>query len=612
MPLLNHRPKDTDPHLLYQDFTKVFESDDNNSDANSDRDPPYLLTVVASNIPGSKIVEGVRSWAYQKTGINAISIPLYDESLTENSWAKTNLPKTKRPDGPLFEHWYNSGTIRYRTSRPRSSAPSRSSSSARISTTEKRYTSLASAPHTNISGQSQQAEDQSSIQSMSTSTADSSRAWFLAKLGYVQASERIEDVIQMEPVEHYQETPSLIKSYPIPSRTSRSGRPPKAPTVAQAPYIINEPCQNGNQPTHKQKLFAETLMWFSVAMANTTNWIGDRIDDFAISLDTVIVRPWANPVFWPLHKPKKWVQRNVIYVMDTATYFASFIPGSSLFSRLFKRQPEIRGVTFEDMCQYDYVPGPPRNQRLAFSFGGTSICPMYELGVAQCFQEHLRPSVLENSAFTGYSTGVLVATGLALDLKLTDIYLYLRRMAAWVPFYRTFGLFSVTSHFMEHILNEWLPDEVNIPKGRLQVPIRHVASGNTEIRTEFYSKAELKQVLMAAIFQPILHEKPVKLENGDYYMATGELPTPLPYTITVSYEPRSASISPPEPEEPLSWAQVFGFNNDLGAEYTEGYQDARVYLYRLHESGELSSLFFQRVPTRQEAINPIYGIAEDD
>jgi hypothetical protein len=376
--------------------------------------------------------------------------------------------------------------------------------------------------------------------------------------------------------------------------------------------MLYEPSRNDAPPTRKQKLFAETLMWFSVTIARATNWVGDRIDDVAISLDTAIVRPWANPIFWPLYKPKKWVQSSVVYAMDTATYFASFIPGSSLVARIFNRPPVIRGVAFEDMCQYEYVPGPPRNHRLAFSFGGTSVCPMYEIGVAQCFKEHLRPSVLENSAFTGSSTGALVATGLALDLKLNDLYIFLRRMAGWVPFYRTFGLFSVASHFMGHILDEWLPDEVNIPRGRLQVPVQHVATGNIEVRAEFYSKEELKQVLMASIFKPVLHENPVKLENGEYYMATNELPTPLPYTITVSSEPRSASISPPEPEEPFTWATALGFNKDLGAEFTEGYQDARVYLYRLHESGELSSLFFQRVPTRQEAISPMFCTDESD
>uniref|UniRef100_A0A667WIX7 PNPLA domain-containing protein n=1 Tax=Myripristis murdjan TaxID=586833 RepID=A0A667WIX7_9TELE len=149
---------------------------------------------------------------------------------------------------------------------------------------------------------------------------------------------------------------------------------------------------------------------------------------------------------------------------------------------------------------YEVIDVPP-----SISFSGSGFMATYQLGVAQCLQNHA-PWILHAAPFVlGASAGSLVAAAVVCDMSLTQVrdemLYFAKQMKAF-----TFGPLNPSInvfHWLEGILRKYLPSNAHqLANGRLLVAMTRMTDGKNAIMSEFQSKEDVIQALLCSCFVP--------------------------------------------------------------------------------------------------------------
>ncbi|XP_011051315.1 PREDICTED: patatin-like phospholipase domain-containing protein 3 isoform X1 [Acromyrmex echinatior] len=172
------------------------------------------------------------------------------------------------------------------------------------------------------------------------------------------------------------------------------------------------------------------------------------------------------------------------------------------------------------------------------SFAGCGFLGIYHVGVAVCFKKYAPHLLLDK--ISGASAGAMAACCLLCDLPLgemTSNVLHVAREARQ----RTLGPFSPSFNIQEILLDglrKFLPDDAHIRvNGKLHISLTRVYDGKNVIVSQFNSKDDLMQALLASSFVPLFSGLLPPRFHGIRYMDGGfsdNLPTLDENTITVS------------------------------------------------------------------------------
>nr|AZP54623.1 brummer [Nilaparvata lugens] len=172
------------------------------------------------------------------------------------------------------------------------------------------------------------------------------------------------------------------------------------------------------------------------------------------------------------------------------------------------------------------------------SFAGCGFLGIYHVGVAVCFKKYA-PHLLLNK-ISGASAGAIAACCLLCDLPIgditTDVLNLIREARA-----RTLGPFSPSFNVQAVLLEglkKVLPEDAHLRvSGKLHISLTRVYDGKNVIVTQFNSKEDLLQALLASAFVPIFSGLIPPKFHGVRYIDGGfsdNLPTLDENTITVS------------------------------------------------------------------------------
>ncbi|KAK9870801.1 hypothetical protein WA026_009760 [Henosepilachna vigintioctopunctata] len=172
------------------------------------------------------------------------------------------------------------------------------------------------------------------------------------------------------------------------------------------------------------------------------------------------------------------------------------------------------------------------------SFAGCGFLGIYHVGVACCFRKYA-PHLLLNK-ISGASAGAVAACCLLCDLPLGDLTSNVLR-AAIEARKKSLGplspSFNINNLLLEG-LEKYLPDDAHIMvSGRLHISMTRVYDGKNVIVSQFDSREELIQALLASAFIPVVSGIFPPKFKGVRYMDGGcsdNLPTIDENTITVS------------------------------------------------------------------------------
>ncbi|XP_070159427.1 1-acylglycerol-3-phosphate O-acyltransferase Pnpla3-like isoform X2 [Polyergus mexicanus] len=172
------------------------------------------------------------------------------------------------------------------------------------------------------------------------------------------------------------------------------------------------------------------------------------------------------------------------------------------------------------------------------SFAGCGFLGIYHVGVAVCFKKYA-PHLLLNK-ISGASAGAIAACSLLCDLPLGEVTSNVLRLAGEAR-QHTLGPFSPSfdvQHFLLENLRKFLPDDAHIRvNGKLHISLTRVYDGKNVIVSQFNSKEDLMQALLATSFVPFFSGLLPPRFHGLRYMDGGfsdNLPTLDENTITVS------------------------------------------------------------------------------
>ncbi|CAH1127889.1 unnamed protein product [Ceutorhynchus assimilis] len=172
------------------------------------------------------------------------------------------------------------------------------------------------------------------------------------------------------------------------------------------------------------------------------------------------------------------------------------------------------------------------------SFAGCGFLGIYHVGVACCFRKYA-PHLLLNKV-SGASAGALAACSLILDMPLGETTSDILRVAIEAR-KRSLGPFNPSFNIHQLLLEgleKFLPDDAHIRvSGKLHISLTRVCDGRNVIVSQFDSREELIQALLASAFIPIFSGLFPPKFKGTRYMDGGysdNLPTLDENTITVS------------------------------------------------------------------------------
>ncbi|VEN48458.1 unnamed protein product [Callosobruchus maculatus] len=172
------------------------------------------------------------------------------------------------------------------------------------------------------------------------------------------------------------------------------------------------------------------------------------------------------------------------------------------------------------------------------SFAGCGFLGIYHVGVACCFRKYA-PHLLLNK-ISGASAGAIAACSLICDLPVGDMTSDVLRVCAEAR-KRSLGAFSPSfniNRLLLENLEKFLPDDAHIRcSGKLHVSLTRVHDGKNVVISDFDSREELIQCLLASAFIPFFSGLIPPKFRGVRYMDGGysdNLPTLDENTITVS------------------------------------------------------------------------------
>ncbi|XP_012146690.1 brummer isoform X3 [Megachile rotundata] len=172
------------------------------------------------------------------------------------------------------------------------------------------------------------------------------------------------------------------------------------------------------------------------------------------------------------------------------------------------------------------------------SFAGCGFLGIYHVGVAVCFKKYAPHLLLDK--ISGASAGAIAACCLLCDLPLGEITSNVLRVAREAR-QRTLGPFSPSFNVQEILLEslqKFLPNDAHIRvSGKLHISLTRVYDGKNVIVSQFSSREDLLQALLASAFIPIFSGLLPPRFHGVRYMDGGfsdNLPTLDENTITVS------------------------------------------------------------------------------
>ncbi|XP_043256181.1 patatin-like phospholipase domain-containing protein 2 isoform X1 [Colletes gigas] len=212
------------------------------------------------------------------------------------------------------------------------------------------------------------------------------------------------------------------------------------------------------------------------------------------------------------------------------------------------------------------------------SFAGCGFLGIYHVGVAVCFKKYAPHLLLDK--ISGASAGAIAACCLLCDLPLGEITSNVLRVAREAR-QRTLGPFSPSFNVQEILLEslqKFLPNDAHIRvSGKLHVSLTRVYDGKNVIVSQFSSKEDLLQALLASAFIPLFSGLLPPRFHGIRYMDGGfsdNLPTLDENTITVSPFCGESDICPRDVSSQLFHVNVANTSIELSRQNI--YRFARI------------------------------------
>ncbi|XP_043268390.1 patatin-like phospholipase domain-containing protein 2 isoform X2 [Venturia canescens] len=172
------------------------------------------------------------------------------------------------------------------------------------------------------------------------------------------------------------------------------------------------------------------------------------------------------------------------------------------------------------------------------SFAGCGFLGIYHVGVAACFKKYTPHLLLDK--ISGASAGAIAACCLLCDLPLGEMTSNVLRVAREAR-QRTLGPFSPSFNVQQILLEslqKYLPNDAHIRvSGKLHISLTRVYDGKNVIVSQFNSREDLLQALLASSFIPFFSGIFPPRFHGIRYMDGGfsdNLPTLDENTITIS------------------------------------------------------------------------------
>ncbi|XP_003742267.1 patanin-like phospholipase domain-containing protein [Galendromus occidentalis] len=200
------------------------------------------------------------------------------------------------------------------------------------------------------------------------------------------------------------------------------------------------------------------------------------------------------------------------------------------------------------MARAHALAGPLLREEAHLSFSGGGFLGIYHVGVALAFRD-FAPHIAKRKVL-GTSSGALAAMCLVSDFPMDKAVNNIVKMAKHCrslslgPLHPKFNIFDI----MRGDLETYMPEDAHIrSSGRLFVTVTNALTLESEIITNFESREELIDVLMASCFIPyFLGFVPPKVRNTRYIDGgiSCNIPVLDQYTITVSPFPGESIIGP--------------------------------------------------------------------
>ncbi|CAG9856648.1 unnamed protein product [Phyllotreta striolata] len=172
------------------------------------------------------------------------------------------------------------------------------------------------------------------------------------------------------------------------------------------------------------------------------------------------------------------------------------------------------------------------------SFAGCGFLGIYHVGVACCFRKYAPHLLLDK--ISGASAGAIAACCLICDLPIGDMTSDVLRVCTEARS-RSLGAFSPSFNIHRLLLEnleKFLPEDAHVRcTGKLHVSLTRMHDGKNVVMSQFDSREELIQALLASAFIPIFSGLIPPKFKGVRYMDGGysdNLPTLDENTITVS------------------------------------------------------------------------------
>ncbi|EDO40337.1 predicted protein [Nematostella vectensis] len=177
------------------------------------------------------------------------------------------------------------------------------------------------------------------------------------------------------------------------------------------------------------------------------------------------------------------------------------------------------------------------------TFSGCGFLGIYHLGVVSCMKDNAPSFLAKVKCFGGASAGSFASTALLMDLNIAESSEFVLRLAKRArtltlgPLHPNFRILQTLRRSFEKILPE---NAHELASGRLHISLTRVSDFTNLIVSEFHSKEDLIEALMASSHVPFYSGiLPAKF-RGTYYI-DGGLSDNLPQHFT---EGETITVSP--------------------------------------------------------------------